>query len=161
MMNKEEISMRGVSHVAIGVSDMDKSLPFYRDLLGLRVTLDTIENVGGLPSLFRDPQKGKRRAVYMRWDDGPEASFIVLSAPVGPPAGEPIKLDQVGIHHFAFWVKDLRTKVEKLKAAGVPILVPPLEADTVAYGEEPGRKVLTCLFQDPDGIILQFDERMS
>lgn len=152
--------MRGVSHVAIGVSDMDKSLPFYRDLLGLRVTLDAIENVGGLPSLFRDPQKGKRRAVYMRWEDGPEASFIVLSAPVGPPSGEPIKLDQVGIHHFAFWVKDLRAKVEKLKAAGVPILVSPLVSDTVAYGEEPGGKVLTCLFQDPDGIILQFDERM-
>ena len=97
----------------------------------------------------------------MRWEDGPEASFIVLSAPVGPPSGEPIKLDQVGIHHFAFWVKDLRAKVEKLKAAGVPILVPPLVSDTVAYGEKPGGKVLTCLFQDPDGIILQFDERMS
>ena len=152
--------MRGVSHVAIGVSDMDKALPFYRDLLGLRVTLDTIENVGGLPVLFRDPQKGKRRAVYMRWEEGPEAPFIVLSAPVGPPSGEPIKLDQVGIHHFSFWVKDLRARVEKLKAAGVPILLPPIESDTVAYGEAPGGKVLTCLFQDPDGIILQFDERL-
>lgn len=152
--------MQGVSHVAIGISNMDRSLLFYRDLLGLRVTLDTEENVGGLPTLFRDAAKGKRRAVYMRWEDGPEASFIVLSAPVGPPSGEPIKLDQVGIHHFAFWVKDLRAKVEKLKAAGVPILVPPLEADTVAYGEPTGKKVLTCLFQDPDGIILQFDERL-
>jgi catechol 2,3-dioxygenase-like lactoylglutathione lyase family enzyme len=140
---------------------MDKSLPFYRDVLGLRVTLDTRENVGGLPSLFRDPQKGQRRAVYMRWEDGPEASFIVLSAPIGPPSGEPIKLDQVGIHHFAFWVKDLRAKVEKLKAAGVSILVPPLVSDTLAYGEESGGKVLTCLFQDPDGIILQFDERLA
>lgn len=153
--------MRGVSHVAIGVSDMDKSLPFYRDLLGLRVTLDTMEDVGGLPTLFRDPKKGKRRAVYLRWEEGPEASFIVLSAPVGSVSGEPIKLDQVGIHHFSFWVKDLREKMSRLKAAGVPILVPPIESDTVAYGEPPGKKVLTCLFQDPDGIILQFDERLS
>lgn len=153
--------MRGVSHIAIGVSDMEKALHFYRDLLGLRVTLDTMEDVGGLPALFRDPHKGKRRAVYLRWEDGPEASFIVLSAPVGPPSGAPIKLDQVGIHHFSFWVKDLRAKVEKLQAAGVPILLPPLEADTAAYGEAPGRKVLTCLFQDPDGIIVQFDERLD
>jgi len=153
--------MRGVSHIAIGVSDMDKSLHFYRDLLGLRVTLDTVENIGGLPTLFRDPQKGKRRAVYLRWEDGPEASFIVLSAPVGAASGEPIKLDQVGIHHFSFWVKDLRAKVEKLQAAGVPILVRPLVSDTVAYGEEPGGKVLTCLFQDPNGIIVQFDERVE
>ena len=152
--------MQGVSHIAIGVSDMDKSLHFYRDLLGLRVTLDTLENVGGLPALFRDPQKGKRRAVYLRWEEGPEASFIVLSAPVGPSSGEAIKLDQVGIHHFAFWVNDLRARVEKLRADGVPILVPPLVSDTVAYGEKPGGKVLTCLFQDPDGIIVQFDERM-
>jgi hypothetical protein len=50
--------------------------------------------------------------------------------------------------------------VEKLKAAGVPILVPPMEADTVAYGEPAGAKVLTCLFQDPDGIIVQFDQRV-
>jgi catechol 2,3-dioxygenase-like lactoylglutathione lyase family enzyme len=152
--------MRGISHVAIGVSNMERSLPFYRDVLGLRVTLDTEENVGGLPTLFRDPTKGKRRAVYLRWEDGPEASFIVLSAPVGPPSGEPIKLDQVGIHHFSFWVKDLRAKFEKLQAAGAPILVPPIEGDSVAYGEPPGKKILTCLFQDPDGIILQFDERL-
>jgi catechol 2,3-dioxygenase-like lactoylglutathione lyase family enzyme len=152
--------MRGISHVAIGGRNMERSLPFYRDVLGLRVTLDTEENVGSLPTLFRDPTKGKRRAVYLRWEDGPEASFIVLSAPLGPPSGEPIKLDQVGIHHFAFWVKDLRVKFAKLQAAGAPILVPPIEGDSVAYGEPPGKKILTCLFQDPDGIILQFDERL-
>jgi hypothetical protein len=35
------------------------------------------------------------------------------------------------------------------KAAGVPILVPPIELDTTAYGEPPGKKMLTRLFQDP------------
>ncbi len=153
--------MRGVSHVAIGVSDMDRSLRFYRDLLGLRVTLDTEENIGKLPELFNDPTTGKRRAAYLRWDEDPEAGFIVLSAPLGPPSGAAIKLDQVGIHHFSFWVTDLRTQLEKLEGAGVPILVPPFESDTVAYGEEAGGKVLTCLFQDPDGIILQLDQRLK
>jgi len=153
--------MRAVSHIAIGVRDMEKSLHFYRDLLGLWVTLDTMENIGGLKTLFADPQRGKRRAVYLRFEDGPHASFIVLSQNPGDATGEAIKLDQVGIHHFAFWVDDLRERVEKLKAAGVPILVPPLESDTVAYGEQPGKKVMTCLFQDPDGIIVQFDQRLS
>jgi catechol 2,3-dioxygenase-like lactoylglutathione lyase family enzyme len=153
--------MRAVSHIAIGVRDMEKSLHFYRDLLGLRVTLDTMENIGGLKSLFANPQRGKRRAVYLRFEDGPHASFIVLSQNAGDAAGEAIKLDQVGVHHFAFWVDDLRERVEKLKAAGVPILVPPMESDTVAYGEQPGKKAMTCLFQDPDGIIVQFDQRLS
>jgi catechol 2,3-dioxygenase-like lactoylglutathione lyase family enzyme len=152
--------MRAVSHIAIGVRDMDKSLHFYRDLLGLKVSLDTMENIGGLKTLFTNPQKGKRRAVYMRFEDGPHASFLVLSQNPGETPGEAIKLDQVGVHHFAFWVDDLRERVEKLKAAGVPILVPPMESDTVAYGEPAGKKVLTSLFQDPDGIIVQFDQRL-
>ena len=152
--------MRAVSHIAIGVSDMDRSLRFYRDLLGLKVCLDTMENIGGLKTLFANPQKGKRRAVYLRFDEGPHSSFLVLSQHPGDATGAPIKLDQVGVHHFSFWVDDLRERVEKLKAAGVPILVPPYESDTVAYGEPPGRKVLTSLFQDPDGIIVQFDQRL-
>jgi catechol 2,3-dioxygenase-like lactoylglutathione lyase family enzyme len=152
--------MRAVSHIAIGVRDMDKSLHFYRDLLGLKVSLDTMENIGGLKTLFANPQKGKRRAVYMRYEDGPHASFIVLSQNPGETPGEAIKLDQVGVHHFAFWVDDLRERVEKLKAAGVPILVPPMESDTIAYGEPAGKRVLTSLFQDPDGIIVQFDQRL-
>jgi catechol 2,3-dioxygenase-like lactoylglutathione lyase family enzyme len=152
--------MKAVSHIAVGVRDMDRSLHFYRDLLGLKVCLDTMESVGGLKSLFTNPQKGKRRAVYLRFDEGPHSSFIVLSQNPGETPGAAIKLDQVGVHHFAFWVDDLRERIAKLEAAGVPILVPPLESDTVAYGEPPGKKVLTALFQDPDGIIVQFDQRL-
>ncbi|MGH7932412.1 MAG: VOC family protein [Candidatus Binataceae bacterium] len=152
--------MRAVSHIAVGVRDMDESLRFYRDLLGLRVTLDTMESVGGMKALFTEPKKGERRAVYLRFEDGPHASFLVLSQSPGVATGEAIKLDQVGVHHFAFWVDDLRERVERLKAAGVKILVAPVEADTKAYGEPPGHKVLTCLFQDPNGIIVQFDQRL-
>ena len=152
--------MRAVSHVAIGVSNMDRALQFYRDLLGLRVTLDTMERVGGLKTLFANPQKGERRAVYLRFDEGPHASFLVLSQSPGAASGKPLKIDQVGVHHFSFWVDDLRERVEKLKAAGVPILVPPYESDTIAYGEAPGGKVLTALFEDPDGTIVQFDQRL-
>ena len=40
--------MRGISHVAIGVRNMDKSLPFYRDVLGLRTVRDEVESMGGM-----------------------------------------------------------------------------------------------------------------
>jgi catechol 2,3-dioxygenase-like lactoylglutathione lyase family enzyme len=71
--------MKAVSHIAVGVRDMDRSLHFYRDLLGLKVCLDTMENIGGLKTLFVNPVKGKRRAVYLRFEEGPHSSFIVLS----------------------------------------------------------------------------------
>jgi len=142
--------MKGISHLAIGVSDMERSLPFYRDILGLEVMLDAEELVG----------QGKRRAVYMRWNDG--AGFLVLSQTLGrDPSGKPLRLHQVGLHHFAFLVDDLRSRVEKLTRAGVKILVPPYEADAIAYGERGNGKFLTSLFEDPDGTILQFDQRLS
>ena len=141
--------MKGISHLAIGVSDMNRSLPFYRDLLGLEVMLDAEEKVG----------QGSRRAVYMKWDS--DGGFLVLSQTLGrEPSGKPLKLHQVGMHHFAFLVDDLRSRLDKLAAAGVKIIVAPYEADAAAYGERGGNKVLTCLFEDPDGTILQFDQRM-
>ena len=35
----------GVSHIAICVRDLDKSLTFYRDILGMRVTSDLIQDI--------------------------------------------------------------------------------------------------------------------
>ena len=85
----------------------------------------------------------------------------MLSQTLGREAsGKPLRLHQVGLHHFAFWVDDLEKRVEKLKGAGVKIIVPPYAADSIAYGEKSGGKVLTCLFEDPDGTILQFDQRV-
>jgi catechol 2,3-dioxygenase-like lactoylglutathione lyase family enzyme len=139
---------------------MERSLHFYRDLLGLRVTLDDPEeNPGGMLSTVTGDQRPGRHGVYLRWEDGPHATFIVLSEH-RPTSGEAINLNQVGVHHFSFWVDDLQETYEKLKTNGVPIVLPPTAFDTVAYGEEPGGKVLTTLFKDPDGIVIQLDQRV-
>jgi catechol 2,3-dioxygenase-like lactoylglutathione lyase family enzyme len=154
------MKIRSTSHIAIGVSNMERSLRFYRDLLGLRVTLDDPqENPGGMLRTVSGSQQPTRHGVYLRWEDGPHATFIVLSEN-RPTSGEAIKLNQVGIHHFAFWVEDLQETYEKVKTAGVPIVLPPTTFDTVAYGEPAGGKVMTTLFKDPDGIVIQLDQRV-
>src|SRR5262249_26453891 len=66
------VGVKGVSHVAVGVSDMDRALVFYRDIVGLRVTLDTVEGGTGDGLLGAN----RRRAVYLRAADGPDAFFI-------------------------------------------------------------------------------------
>ena len=153
---------KGVSHIAIGVRDMDKSLRFYRDLLGFQVVRDEIQKTRGtvLPALYKDPHE-ERRAVTLYWKRGKEEAFIVLSEHTDKPvSGEAIKLDQIGVHHFAFWVDDLQETYEKVKAAAAPIVLPPTVFDTVAYGEPPGGKVMTTLFRDPDGTVIQLDQRV-
>jgi len=153
--------MNGVSHVAIGVRDMDRSLRFYRDLLGLEVRFDGTQPIGGMPSLYANPEKGKRRAAHLHYGKGATAGFLVLSERPGGTPGEAIKLDQVGISHFSWWVDDIRATHQKLEDAGVKILVAPAETDSGGYGEAPGKKYLTCLFEDPDGIIVQLDQRVA
>jgi catechol 2,3-dioxygenase-like lactoylglutathione lyase family enzyme len=156
------MGLRAVSHVAIGVTDMDRSLAFYRDVLGLRVTLDTIEGRDGTEvqadGLNRFVAR-RRRAVYLRWDDGPDATFLVLSAPSRDGAELPLRLDQLGIHHVAFWVDDIEPYVDRLRAAGVRFRFGPEATDTAGYGEPPGNTVATCIFEDPDGVLLQLDQR--
>lgn len=157
------MKIRAASHIAIGVSDMGQSLKFYRDLLGLRVTLDDPnENPGGMLSkATEDNQQATRHGVYLRWgdDDDPDATFIVLSQN-RPTSGSAIKLNQVGIHHFAFWVDDLDETFRKIKAAGVPVVMPPTAFDSVAYGQPSGTQIMTTLFKDPDGIVIQLDQRV-
>jgi catechol 2,3-dioxygenase-like lactoylglutathione lyase family enzyme len=153
--------MNGISHVAIGVRDMERSLKFYRDLLGLEVRYDQMQPIGGMASLYANPQKGQRRAAHLHYGKGESKGFLVLTEMPGGTPGEAIKLDEVGVSHFSWWVDDIRAIYEKLKAAGIKILVPPYETDAGGYGENPGRKYLTCLFEDPDGIMVQLDQRVG
>jgi lactoylglutathione lyase len=152
--------MNAISHVAIGVRDMERSLRFYRDLLGLEVMSDQTQPIGNMPTLYAKPETGKRRAVNLRYGKGPGRGFLVLSERPGGTPGEAIKLDEVGVSHFSWWVDDLRAIHDKLKAAGIKVLVAPSEVDPAGFGETSQHKYLTCLFEDPDGIILQLDQRV-
>jgi catechol 2,3-dioxygenase-like lactoylglutathione lyase family enzyme len=152
-----------VSHIAIGVSDMAKSRHFYRDILGMRVTLDDpYENPDGkLPDTVGDERGQSRHAVYLRWEeeDAPDSSFIVLTQ-YGDARGSGVALDDIGISHVSFWVDDVDAVYRRVVAHGVDVMVKPHIGDTVSYGEAPGGKIKTILFRDPDGTILQVDERL-
>jgi catechol 2,3-dioxygenase-like lactoylglutathione lyase family enzyme len=151
------MAVQGLSHVAIGVRDMDASLAFYRDIVGLDVALDIVEN-GAEVAAFH------RRAVYLRWgNDGPAASFIVLDQNLdGPAPGKPAELFQHGVHHYAFWVDDLeaildRAKVNGVKSLGGPFMVP---GKPYGYSDADDVKpmVKTGLIYDPDGNVVQLDQ---
>jgi catechol 2,3-dioxygenase-like lactoylglutathione lyase family enzyme len=45
----------GVSHIAICVRDMEKSLAFDYDILGMKVTVDQVQDTtqGGLPHVYK------------------------------------------------------------------------------------------------------------
>ena len=149
-------AIHAISHIAVGVHDMERSLGFYRDVLGLHVSLDTEEELPG----FGGSKPQKRRAAYLRWREGAHETFIVLDQQLShAPFGEPATLFQVGTHHWGFWVEDVDAIVARADAAGVTVVVPPAEGDTLAYGEPAGGRVRTAFLRDPDGNVVQLDQR--
>jgi catechol 2,3-dioxygenase-like lactoylglutathione lyase family enzyme len=149
-----------VSHIAIGVRDLDAVLPFYRDLLGMRVVADREER-------FRNPASEPpadllRRAVYLRWADGDDTQFIVLDQHLAAPAeGRPAQLFQIGIHHVALWVDDLSSFIEAAQTFGGAVVAPPAESGGASYAEPDGSRVRTVYLADPEGNIVQLDERLA
>ncbi len=155
------MNMQGVSHVAVGVRDMDKSLPFYRDLMGLRVVLDEVQEIGGIAAMRQGAAaRPTRRVVHLVWQDGDWAPFVVLSEFRGVESGPPPRLNHVGVNHFALWVDDLKVRAAKLESAGVKFQLPPTEVGGPTYGGGKTDKVLTCIFEDPDGTLIQYDQRV-
>lgn len=150
-----------LSHVAIGVKDMDRSLAFYRDVIGLDVRSDQIEETTSKTGI----NNFKRRAAYLWWSDGPSDGFIVLDQQLTHAApGEPKRLFDIGVHHFSFWVDDIDPILARARAdmAGQIVYNDEVDggSDSYWYGETPGAsRIRTMIMRDPDGNLVQFDQR--
>jgi catechol 2,3-dioxygenase-like lactoylglutathione lyase family enzyme len=155
------MGVRAVSHFAIGVRDMDTVLPFYRDLLGMRVMIDTEERLFD-PS-NDPPTEIRRRSVRLRWVDGVDTQFLVLDQNIVPLAeGEPTKLWQIGIHHVALWVDDVEPYLARAASfGGVALSKAPAESGGLGYAEPEGGRVRSAFLADPERNIIQLDQRLS
>jgi catechol 2,3-dioxygenase-like lactoylglutathione lyase family enzyme len=150
--------MRTISHVGIGVRDMESSLRFYRDALGLAVIRDEIHSPPNLPGAWADDAQRRRREVFLRWrgDADRGNAFLSLNQHEPPAGNPPLMLDQLGIHHFSFRVDDVGAVAARLRAHGIPDF-PVIEATGDKFGYPPDVPFLTFLVKDPDGNLVQFE----
>jgi catechol 2,3-dioxygenase-like lactoylglutathione lyase family enzyme len=161
------IEPRRIWHVNIIVRELDRSLAFYRDVIGLKVkeapfthegpTLKGVSLGSGAYSV--DKEDIKIRAAFLGCTDDPDEVFIDLTEFLRPPAiGSPqAALNEVGIGRVAFFVDDIDGKYQELEAAGVKFVTEPvaLMPDDDRLVETRTGKGYFCCF-DPDGIILEF-----
>jgi catechol 2,3-dioxygenase-like lactoylglutathione lyase family enzyme len=155
------VGLLGFSHMAVGVRDLDAALVFYRDALGFEVRRDVVEH---WPARGVVPQMS-RRAVYLQYADyrdEPSSAFLVLDQQLSRAAeGRAAKLGEVGVNHFGMWVADVDAVIERARKHGFEPVAPPRVLQTSeSMGEEPGRYSRGIAFYDPEGNVVQIDQRV-
>ena len=142
------MSVVGVHHTSRSVGDMDRSLAFYRDLLGLDVLLDT-EMSGEM--LEREVALEGARLRLVELGTGGETMLELLQYHAPPSRdGEELRPCDVGAHHVALAVEDIQADYERLSDAGVEFTCPPQEVDAGYFA---GHRTVYCY--DPDHMIVE------
>jgi len=154
------MKVNGIAHIAICVRDLEQSLQFYRDVLGMTVRVHTVQPMAmrpGATSQVMYEASHASRTVANVWFDTPSISgpFLVLTSHPGDQVhGTPIKLDQIGISHISFIVDDLTRVADELIAKGVQIA-----GELKDFCDEQGQ-MRTFFVHDPDRILVQFEQAL-
>ena len=139
------IPLLRLTHIGICVSDMERSLRFYRDLLGFRFEHEL--RVAGEPSDTLLRLAGvDLHAVYLQ-RDGVRIELLHFAAPPGPaPRSRP--MNERGLTHVSFRVADLEATLAGLRMAGARVL-----DETVI--RLPEFQAAACFVVDPDGQLIE------
>jgi lactoylglutathione lyase len=123
-------------HTMIRVKDLDKSLQFYTEQLGMKLLRK------------RDYPTGKFTLAFVGYGDETDSSVIELTH--NWDQAEPYALG-TGFGHLAVSVPDVYKACEKLAAAGVKI---PRPAGPMAHGGS-----VIAFIEDPDGYRIELIQR--
>lgn len=142
----------GFFHGGITVGDMERSLEFYRDGLGLELELDRMLDAPYLRAVL-GLEFDAIRAVYLRIPGG---GFVELLEYRGiermPAASRPC---DPGGGHLCLYVDDVAAVWMRLVALGFPAR----SSDVVDITAGPNTGARSCYVPDPDGYAVELFQR--
>jgi catechol 2,3-dioxygenase-like lactoylglutathione lyase family enzyme len=132
-------------HLVVGVTDMDRALAFYRDVLGMEVVFETLISGEPFDAVLHAKRKQEGRVV-----GGLLGGLMVelLSLAGKPTTDKPARRGLTGIHNVSLSVADLDDTHRRLTAAGYQPDQEPFEIGGVRM----------FFVQDPDGTPVEFIE---
>ena len=141
-------------HFSFTVSDIERSIAFYRDLIGLKLVHRMVHDQAYTSSQIGFSNAYLKVALFTieGMQQSPSGHFLELIEYVRP-RGEPIDTatNRPGVAHLALQVEDIQAEFARLKAAGVRF-----KSDApinITHGRHTGG--WTCYFLDPDDITLE------
>lgn len=138
-------------HIGIAVTNMEKSLHFYRELLGLKI-VRSMDESGECINNMLSLKEVKVKTVKMSANNG-VTMIELLEFKSHPKEKQSREIYEIGVSHVAFTVNNLNKTYEFLSKSGVKFNAPPqISPDGYA-------KVTFC--QDPDGTPVELVEVMG
>lgn len=146
-----------VAHIGFTVRDLDRSVAFYRDVLGLSYLGEMLMEGPETDALFQRPGC-RARVAYLRPTE-PSAPPVELIEFLGQDVRKSVpSLFKTSISELCFSTDDIDREYQRLSAAGVRFLSEPQTFDSTTYGFGKSRAVY---FFDPDDNILELIQPIS
>ena len=132
-------------HLVVGVTDMDRALAFYRDLLGMDVVFETLISGEPFDAVLHAKREQEGRVV-----GGLLGGLMIelLSLGAKPATDKPARGGITGIHNVSLSVIDLDDTYRRIRDAGYPPEQEPFEIGGVRM----------FFVKDPDGTPVEFIE---
>jgi catechol 2,3-dioxygenase-like lactoylglutathione lyase family enzyme len=135
-------------HFNFTVADMDRSLAFWRDALGLELLSDWVSEADYLAEITGFPTVRMRLAFLRLPGTDAKLELIQYLEPLGAPRDQPTNVP--GAAHLCFDVPDIQAAYDELRAGGVRFRSAPVEITSAANFGARGVYLV-----DPDGITLE------
>jgi catechol 2,3-dioxygenase-like lactoylglutathione lyase family enzyme len=140
------VNVQRLSHVGVCVTDMERSVAFYRDALGF-AELSRLHVDGPESDQLLDLDDVSLHAVYLE-RDGTRIELLEFDSPVSTGGPGPRPVNQPGLTHLSLRVADLDQAIHDVEASGGRVL----EKSRI---DNPKFRTAAIFVTDPDGLRIE------